>query len=59
MDNQDIKKIWEQGFRHQQVNLNQQEINNIMKRKSANEIEKIKQTARADQKALPYVGLQR
>lgn len=57
MDDQEIKKVWEQGFRNQQIDINQQEINEIMKRKSGNLIDKIRQTARADQKSLPFVAL--
>lgn len=57
MDKQDIKKMWEQGFRNQQVTINQQEINKIMKRKSGNLVERIRQTAKADQKSLPFVAL--
>ena len=57
MEEQDIKKVWEQGFRKQQVNLSQEEINQIRKRKSANLIEQIRQTAKADQKTTPFIVL--
>lgn len=55
MDN-DLKKIWEQGSRHYKINLQQEEINKIMKRKSENIVEKIKGTIQKDQKAYPYVA---
>lgn len=52
----DMKKVWQQGFRHQKTELQQHEINSIMKRKSEDIIEKIKRTLKKDQKAYPFVA---
>lgn len=52
MENPEIEKMWKQGFQHQQVDISQEEINNIRRRKSKNLIGKIKETAKADHYAL-------
>lgn len=55
MEEQDIKKVWEQGFRKQQVNLSQEEINQIRKRKSVNLVGKIKGTTKMDHYATLFI----
>lgn len=53
MDNADIEKMWKEGFRHQKVEMSQEQINKIMKARSINLVGKIKGTAKADH----YSGL--
>ncbi|GAB3823957.1 hypothetical protein [Pontibacter rugosus] len=58
MDNTDeFKSIWSKGSGKQQMNLSPQKMNEMMHRESENLIDKINKTARADQRALPFVAI--
>ncbi|GHA66228.1 hypothetical protein [Pontibacter akesuensis] len=53
----DFKNIWNKGFQINEPNLSTQKMNEMRNRESENLIEKINKTARADQRALPFVAL--
>lgn len=56
MDNSDIEKMWKKGFQHQKVNINQEQMNKIMKGKSKNLVGRIKTTAKIDHYSTPILA---